>query len=229
MKKLRHIFELTDDLMRDRAVLDIGSIGHHFEERRREGTFYFEHFSQVAAYAKGIDILTDAVEEAQSAGFNVEVGNAETFVDRRQYDVIFAGELIEHLNNAGDFLSAVSQNLKDDGILVLTTPNAFSMAHMSKSIFRFTNEPPVNTEHTCYYTPQTLRQLIERYGFRIDAIFYQDYDYGNRKYPLPKKVALAANGGLTSAFPQFCQSFVVILKKVAAETISRQSSMLSAA
>lgn len=213
VKKLRHLFEITDPMMRDRTVLDIGSIGHHFEERRREGTFYLEHFSDLAAYAKGIDILTDAVSKAQAAGFNVEVGNAETFTDDRQYDVIFAGELIEHVNNAGNFLDSSHRNLKTEGVLILTTPNAFSIAHISKSILSLTNEPPVNNEHTCYYTPQTLRQLVERRGFKIDKIFYQDYDYGNRKHSPQKKLALKFNATLSSLFPQFSQSFIAVLKK----------------
>jgi len=215
MRKLRSLFELTDPIMCGRSVLDVGSIGHHFEERRDEGTFYLEHFSQVAAHAKGIDILADAVAKAREAGFDVEIANAETFVGDRQYDVIFAGELIEHLSNAGAFLASAQRNLKPDGVVILTTPNAFSVAHLLKCIFRVTNEPPVNSEHSCYYTPQTLRQLIERYSFRIDQLFYQDYDYGLRKHSLLKKGALAVNSRVSSLLPQFAQSFVVVLRNAA--------------
>lgn len=197
-----------------RKMLDIGSIGHDYRARQRWGTFYLDRFQTIAESVIGLDILEQEVKEAQAAGYNVICANAETYLEPSAYDVIFAGELIEHVNNAGAFLRACHTNLKPDGVLILTTPNTFSLAHILQAALRLTNEPPLNDEHTCYYTPQTLKQLVVREGFEMRELYYQDYDYGaGRRMGAAKKVALALNGAITGVLPQFCQSFVAVLGK----------------
>jgi SAM-dependent methyltransferase len=212
-QRLQRVHDILLPLIKDKRLLDLGCIGHDFEARSAMGTFYFPEFAEHAAYAKGIDILVDDVERARRHGFEVVVGNAETFVDEQPYDVIFAGELIEHVNNAGLFLQCCLKNLKDDGVLVITTPNTFSMSRLLRCILRQTNEPPLNDEHTCYYTPQTLKQLVTREGFVIEEVYYSDYDYGKIGMKRQKSVSLGLNKALSRVAPQFSQSFIAVLKK----------------
>jgi len=40
-----------------------------------------------------------------------------------KFDVVFAGEVIEHLLDDVRFIKECKENLKDDGLLILTTPN----------------------------------------------------------------------------------------------------------
>jgi 2-polyprenyl-3-methyl-5-hydroxy-6-metoxy-1,4-benzoquinol methylase len=209
--RLQSIHDLLGPLIKGRRLLDIGTIGHEFEARQEIGTFYLSEFVKKAGYVKGIDILEEDVARARAAGFEVVVGDAESFVDAEPYDVVFAGELIEHLSNPGLFLRCSIRNLKKDGVLVITTPNAFSMSRLLKCVFGLTNEPPVNPEHTCYYTPQTLRQLSDREGFEIKRIYFSDYDYGTRGVTMKRAVMLRINRVLCDLFPQFSQSFIAVL------------------
>jgi 2-polyprenyl-3-methyl-5-hydroxy-6-metoxy-1,4-benzoquinol methylase len=205
-RRLKNIRDLTFPLIAGKRLLDIGCIGHDYEWRRKIGTFYFADFQKVAAEVKGIDILAEDIERARQEGYQgVEVGDAETFIDENRYDVIFAGELIEHLSNPGQFLRCASKNLTKDGVLVLTTPNAFAMSRVAKCIGSLTNEPPVNPEHTCYFTPHTLNQLATREGFKIKDLYYADYDYG--KWPLPWRIAafLKLNSIISTLLAQFSQ------------------------
>lgn len=200
-----------------RKMLDIGSIGHDYRARQKMGTFYLDRFRSMADSVLGLDILEGEVERARSEGYNVVCANAETYLEPSAYDIIFAGELIEHVNNAGAFLRACHTNLKPDGVLILTTPNAFSFSRLLQSIIRLTNEPPLNDEHTCYYTPLTMKQLVVREGFEVRELYYQNYDYGTgRRMGFKKKLGLSLNDVITRGLPQFCQSFVVVLGKAPA-------------
>ena len=117
-KHIENIRDILLPLIDGKRLLDVGCIGHDFEARQIMGTFYIADFQKVAAYVKGIDILAEDVQRARKHGFEVEIGDAETFVDGQKYDVIFAGELIEHLSNPGNFLKCAHENLVDDGVMV---------------------------------------------------------------------------------------------------------------
>jgi SAM-dependent methyltransferase len=214
-RRIRNVVdEIVPTYAAGRAMLDIGSIGHDYQARQAIGTFYFDRFREMAGTLKGLDILEAEVAQARANGYDVVCANAESYVEPGAYDVIFAGELIEHLNNAGAFLRACHVNLKPDGVLILTTPNAFSLSRIAKAIVSLTNEPPLNHEHTCYYTPLALQQLTLREGFERRELYYQNYDYGSgRRMGLKKRFGLGLNDLVTNALPQFCQSFVVVLGK----------------
>lgn len=93
--------------------------------------------------------------------------NAESFKINRTFDVIFAGDLIEHLSNPGLFLQASKQHLKKDGLLIISTPNAFNLFNIAEKISK--EEPTVNKDHTCYFNSKTLAQLLSRYDYTVES------------------------------------------------------------
>jgi SAM-dependent methyltransferase len=82
----------------------------------------------------------------------------------RSFDVVFGGEVIEHLSCAGAFLDAARRHLAPGGSLVLTTPNAFAVANF---VYRIGGRPRVNKGHMCWYDETTLRQLLQRHRFDV--------------------------------------------------------------
>ena len=62
------------------------------------------------------------------------------------------------------------KHLKDNGLLILTTPNMFYFKEALFLILR--GFPPVNPEHTCYFDEVTLRQLLNRFGFSVEKVMY---------------------------------------------------------
>lgn len=81
-------------------------------------------------------------------------------------ELIIAGEIIEHLSNAGHFLDL----LREYGVpVILTTPNAFTTVgrqYLTKNI------ESVNREHVAWYSYHTLKTLIERHRFRLVEWFW---------------------------------------------------------
>lgn len=83
---------------------------------------YLREKTGVKAY--GIDISKRGVEIALKKGIIARVGDAQKKIPfRTQFDAVVANEVIEHLYNPDFFLREIKKVLKDDGILILGTPN----------------------------------------------------------------------------------------------------------
>ena len=111
----------------------------------------------------------------------------EYVLEENKFDLIIAGEVIEHLSNAGHFLDLLHY---DNTQVILTTPNAFGIAgnqHLKNGV------ESVNKEHVAWYSYHTLRTLIERHNFKLllwawyngkpltaeGLIFHMEPDNGN--------------------------------------------------
>jgi SAM-dependent methyltransferase len=207
-------YEIVIPIVRGRSVLDVGSIGHSYVGRGGYKTWNFAILQQYAAKIKGFDVLSDDVALARADGFDIEVGNAETYLTSEPYEVVFAGDLIEHLSNPGMFLNCSYRNLVNGGALVFSTPNTYSLAKLVRVVMRLTNEPPVNPEHTFYFTPQTLQQLVVRHGFRVEKVAYCDFEYTAAHGSFFKRAQLTLNSLFSRWFPQFSQTMVMLCTKV---------------
>lgn len=117
----------------------------------------------------GIDVDEQRVARACARGFDVRVADAEGFDLGRTFDVVWAGELIEHLSCPASFLDSARRHLDRGGSLVITTPNAFAVANF---VYRVGGRPRVNRGHVCWYDETTLDQLLARHGFRVVEVGY---------------------------------------------------------
>ncbi len=73
----------------------------------------------------GIDVAINTIKLARQKGVHAKVCDVTEGIsfEDNMFDYIFAGEMIEHLQDTDFFLQEVSRVLKPDGILILTTPN----------------------------------------------------------------------------------------------------------
>lgn len=172
-------FQIIEQYIKDKEVLDIGCVDHSLEYANKKGFWIHDFLKDNSKSVKGIDIVKKEVEKLRKKGYDVECQNAETFTFEKKFDVIFAGELIEHLSNVGLFLERCKLHLKKEGYLILTTPNAFSTKEILFTLRKNTNDPDVNPEHTNYYTPSTIKEILKRYNFEIKEIKYVDSPAGN--------------------------------------------------
>lgn len=152
------------------SVLDVGCIQHSVEKESNDEWLH-KHLYKQANSVLGIDILESDIENLQDKGYNVTVGNAETFDLEIEFDYIVAGELIEHLSNPGLFLDRCYEHLSAEGRLIITTPNVWGIAYLKR--LAFNKEVHCNPEHTGWYDTRTLRQLLERHGFKADVSYIE--------------------------------------------------------
>jgi len=159
-------FKLIKPYIENKTVLDIGCCGSRY---KLEGWLHLN----IKKYAKsvfGIDKSKECIEFLREKGYDVEVANAENFNLNQKFEVIVAGELIEHLSNFQGFLNSVKKHLNEDGLLILSTPNMFYFREILFLILR--GYPTVNPEHTCWFDEVTLQQLLGRFGFSVEKSMY---------------------------------------------------------
>jgi len=162
------------DEVRGRHILHVGCVGE--VPRNKVEEKHSMHLQLCRAFPQaeiiGIDTNHAGLQEMKQKGLNVLFGDAENLEFGARFDIIVAGELIEHLSNPGRFLEGCRKSLKPNGQVILSTPNSFSPMYSLMYLKNFTRA--FNPEHTLWLCPQTLNQIAERCGFRVTKILFVD-------------------------------------------------------
>ncbi len=178
----------------DDRVLDVGCAAHTADAVHRHDWLH-RHLVRHAREVVGVDILPEEVERLVAMGFNVRTADAERMRLGERFDVVVAGEIIEHLANPGLFLETVREHLLPSGRLILTTPNAWAYHRTIRAWFR---EVPCHEDHTCWYDRVTLMQLLQRYHYRVQSLEYIPTPQGARGWVvshLLSRIGLRQVGG----------------------------------
>jgi len=104
-------------------------------------------------------------------GFPVEDG---------AYDVVTAGEIIEHMIDQTAFIQECRRVLKPKGELVITTPN---LSFLANRCLMFVGKTPMfvyEPYHYHFHTKKTLIQLIESQGFKVTRVTASHVLYSRR-------------------------------------------------
>lgn len=156
---------------RGMTVLDLGCIRHSAEFILKDTNWLHKRIKEVAKKVTGIDYLPEEIAKINSCGYEIIYGDVTKPLDiAEKFDVIVAGDLLEHLTSFEGFFSNCKMLLKPDGIMIITTPNPFFCGEFYYVAFK--KNFVVNPEHTCWIDPQCLSQLSGRFGFRIAEAAY---------------------------------------------------------
>lgn len=161
------------------------------------------------AHVWGIDLEYDDAPLPQDAS-RYRRASAESFdFGGERFDVVFAGDLIEHLPNPGLFLGAAAAHLAPGGRLVVTTPSAFNLFNLFEKLSK--REPTVNPDHTCYFNERTLRQLFAKCGWSVDDVRFV-YTLGVKKHreSWKKKIQNVLYRALAAVTDKFAETIVVV-------------------
>lgn len=150
-----------------RRVLDIGVVSHssrYFElDSWRHGRIH-----AAAAHCLGVDILEPLVDELNARGFNVRCVDATSEADLgERFDVVFIGDVIEHVDNVVALLKFAGRHLSPGGKIYATTPNPFSRKFFRQ--FRRDGVAIVNLDHVSWITPTMAMELGRRAGLGLTA------------------------------------------------------------
>lgn len=143
----------------------------HFELNKVAEKLYGFDFDQ-----KGIDVLKEM------GGKNLVLADLEKLEKvplEEKFDVIIAGEIIEHLSNPGLFLKGIQRFMNQKTDLVITTINAYCALRNIFYILRGkggTNEP-VHPDHVAYYSYKTLSLILKRENLCVREFLF--YDLGD--------------------------------------------------
>jgi SAM-dependent methyltransferase len=157
-----HRWQAIEPIVIGRSVLDLGCATGHWRDE-----WMHARIAAVATEIVGLDVDADLCDAVRAKGFDIMQADAEDFDLGRTFDVVVAGELIEHLGNVGGMLSSVRRHLAPGGAFIVTTPNPFASSNFVYRLGRSTVR--INKDHTCWFCEDTLRQLFDRYDLDVDV------------------------------------------------------------
>jgi SAM-dependent methyltransferase len=152
---------------RDQIVLDIGCVAHDVQ-RMSSPAWLHGRIATVARRCVGVDVLASGVEEMRERGYQVVLHDLTTglgpIAALGPFDVIVAGELIEHVAALNMLFTLASSALSDGGQLIITTPNPYAPARVRAGQLGIVWE---NVDHILYALPSGIAELCERHGLRL--------------------------------------------------------------
>jgi SAM-dependent methyltransferase len=209
--------ELIKSLCAGKKVLHLGCTNWPYTQDAIEaGTLLHKDLAAVASDLYGFDYDQEGIDFLTSKGFDKlfqadverlhDVKLAETF------DVIVAGEMIEHLNNPGMFLEGIKRFMNGNTLLVITTINAYSGMRFFVYGFRGRGGglEPVHPDHVAYYSYSTLKLLLERFGFELANFMF--YDIGSEHRPHNGKLRNFVNDICVRIAPQWADGVIAVCK-----------------
>jgi SAM-dependent methyltransferase len=143
----------------------------------------------------GVEISSEAVESARAEGikaFEVDISISKLPFTDSFFDVVFCGEVIEHLFDPDFFLDEVYRVLKPNGTIILTTPNLGAWFNRGALLLGF--QPSISVSlrnpevgkpfgktfekktsggseaHIRFFTKRALEELLQIHGFRIQSL-----------------------------------------------------------
>ena len=152
-------------------VLDIGCGAGEF-------AFAVAHLSGAEPY--GVDVAPGPLRRAQGLGLRVSHGGlSQAAGDFAGFGLVTAIDVIEQVEDPSALLEEIRRRLAPKGLVYLETPNCRSAVYAAGSLAalavgsgpRRVMERLFPTEHVQYFTPEGLRALARRTGFRPVAVF----------------------------------------------------------
>jgi 2-polyprenyl-3-methyl-5-hydroxy-6-metoxy-1,4-benzoquinol methylase len=149
-----------------RRVLDVGC---------GEGAFAAE-LMRAGADVVAVDVAQEPLRRARRRHPELDLrlldGESRWAFDEASFDLVWAGEVIEHVADTAGWLSELRRVLRSGGVLALTTPavgrRELIRAALSRRAFAEQFDP--RSDHLRFYSPATLRSLLEGFGFEQIAI-----------------------------------------------------------
>lgn len=208
---LRHV-------CRDRDVLHLGCTNWPYREQS-QGDDRFVHFAllETAKAVCGLDSDEEGLSALREQGvghlFRGDLESLHAAPIDKTFDVIVAGEVIEHLSNPGLFLKGVQRFMRADTQLVLTTVNAY--CGFRSAIYglrgRGGRQEPVHPDHVAYYSRSTLNVLMQRAGLSEELFMF--YDIGREHRPHNRWYINIINDTIVALMPQLADGVILVCKR----------------
>ncbi len=147
-----------------KEVLDIGC---------RDGalTSFFSKSNKVL----GVDIDETALSEAKM-NLGIEVMTIDLNGDWRElggrkFDVVVAGEVLEHLYNPDSIVGKIASRLSSGGKLIGSVPNAFSLKNRLRYLMGQKKYTPLSDPtHINQFHAEELRSILKKYFDKVEIV-----------------------------------------------------------
>lgn len=174
----------------------------HFELEKVARELYGFDFDEA-----GLDILKESNTKNL---YQADLENLEDVALDETFDVIIAGEMIEHLSNPGLFLQGIKRFMNADTDLVITTINAYCGLRFLIYGLRGKGgeNEPVHPDHVAYYSYKTLSLVLNRDNLDVKKFYF--YDIGTEHRPFNRWFYNAFNDVCVKIAPQLSDGIIAV-------------------
>ena len=206
------------------TVLHLGCVGFtdlDGEERVRSAKQSLHWKLSQCADVVGVDRSGHVIEELRRLAIfdNIVCGDVERLDDLaidQKFDIVVAGDIIEHLSNPGRMLDGIQRFCTVDTRIVITTPNAFGAPNFLRhSAGRFRE----GAEHVMSFNQQNLTTLLRRHGYRVAE---SHTCFQPRSADGHHHLAFRLGTSLLGMFPRFGGTLLVVAKPTEAHLYEAQ-------
>jgi predicted TPR repeat methyltransferase len=151
---------------KDLAVLDLGFGAGLLARRVRPA----------CRYLAGVELDPEAAKEGAPFFDEPVMGDLLEGISgpwKEPFDVIVAGDVLEHLPRPEVLLDSLKRLLKSDGVLLLSLPNVANVTVRLGLLFgrfRYASRGILDRTHLRFFTRETGRALLEENGYRVLSI-----------------------------------------------------------
>lgn len=163
-------------------VVHVGCVDHLpiLEEKLAQGAWLHGQLCNIAERCYGVDLNTEGIERLREKGYkdlaSHDLSSAEALPDivENQWDLLLLGEVIEHIDNPGEFLSAIRKTYAGSiKQMLVTTPNALCYSNFRHALRQ---RELVSSDHRCWYSPLTLAKVMTLAGFKVQWVSFCQYE-----------------------------------------------------
>lgn len=142
------------------SILDVGCAAGYLLEIAQDNGWHID----------GVEISKFAQEIAEKKlGKKIFSSLNDPELLNKKFDIVASLEVVEHVSDPASLLEDMRQFLKDNGILVVTTPNVKN-ANLYKSFLDWECIlPPV---HLYYFSKETISKMLEKAGYDVIDVSY---------------------------------------------------------
>lgn len=213
--ELVHRVEFIKHVSEGKKVLHLGCTNWPYTQDSIDNNMLLHHeLAKTTGELYGFDFDQEGIDVLERAGtknlYQADLERLEDVDLEETFDVIIAGEMIEHLNNPGLFLTGIQRFMTSKTKLVITTINAYAAHRFAvygllgkKGI----NEP-VHPDHVAYYSYKTLKLLVERSGLKVTQFNF--YDIGPEHRPFNPWYLNLVNDIAVAISPQLSDGVIAV-------------------
>jgi 2-polyprenyl-3-methyl-5-hydroxy-6-metoxy-1,4-benzoquinol methylase len=157
---------LLSRVPRGATVLDLGCGAGEFSAA----------LTKAGAHVIAVDVAAEALRRARERVHDLDArlwpSGAPLPVDDNAVDLVWAGEVIEHVADVAPWLSEVRRVLRPRGALLLSTPHhgPLTMLGLALSPRAFQRHFDPRNDHLRFFSPMTLGRLLDDLGFDVTAL-----------------------------------------------------------
>jgi len=168
---IEYRIDLIKELFKNKTVIHLGCCDHIplIQDKIKNDTWLHKIITSVSKKCLGIDINKEAILYVKNnTGYENVIyediaAENHSVINEGSWDYLFAGEIIEHLDNPHHFLQKIREKYSNNiDKLILSIPNYLSY-HNCTNILK--NSEFINTDHRYWFSPYTISKILTNAGY----------------------------------------------------------------